>query len=79
MTSTLAQLLIDAADAFPDRPAVWSSGGELTYAELYDRSLCLARELVERGLEPGDRVVICLAKDLALPIAIFGTLLAGGA
>jgi amino acid adenylation domain-containing protein len=79
MTSTLAQLLLQAADAHPDRPAVWSSSEELTYAELYDRSMCLARALVEHGLEPGDRVVICLAKDVALPVAIFGTLLAGGA
>ena len=79
MTSTLAHLLRQAADAHPDRPAVWSSIGELTYAELYDRSMGLARALVEHGLEPGDRVVIALAKDVALPIAIFGTLLAGGA
>ena len=79
MTSTLAHLLLQAADAHPDRPAVWSSTGELTYAELYDRSMCLARALVEHGIEPGDRVVIALAKDVALPVAIFGTLLAGGA
>jgi L-proline---[L-prolyl-carrier protein] ligase len=79
MTSTLSHLLLQAADAHPDRPAVWSSAGELTYAELYDRSMRLARALVEQGIEPGDRVVICLAKDVALPVAIFGTLLAGGA
>ena len=79
MTSTLSHLLLQAADAHPDRPAVWSSTGELTYAELYDRSMCLARALVEHGIEPGDRVVIALAKDVALPVAIFGTLLAGGA
>ncbi len=78
-TSTLSHLLLQAADAHPDRPAVWSSTGELTYAGLYDRSMCLARALVEHGIEPGDRVVIALAKDVALPVAIFGTLLAGGA
>lgn len=79
MTSTLSQLLSQAADARPDRPAVWSSTGELTYADLYDRAMRLARALVEHGIEPGDRVVIALPKDVALPIAIFGTLLAGGA
>jgi amino acid adenylation domain-containing protein len=79
MTLTLSHLLLQAADAHPDRPAVWSSTGELTYAELSDRSMRLARALVEHGIEPGDRVVIALAKDVALPIAIFGTLLAGGA
>jgi amino acid adenylation domain-containing protein len=76
---TLARLLLQAADAHPDRPAVWSSAGQLTYAELCDRSMRLAQALVGHGIEPGDRVVICLAKDVALPVAIFGTLLAGGA
>ncbi len=79
MTSTLSHLLLQAADAHPDRPAVWSSTGELTYGDLCDRSMRLARALVEHGIEPGDRVVIALPKDVALPIAIFGTLLAGGA
>jgi amino acid adenylation domain-containing protein len=79
MTSALSQLLRNAADAYPDRPAVWSSAGELTYAELYDRAMRLAGALVEEGIEPGDRVVIYLPKDVALPIAIFATLLAGGA
>lgn len=79
MTSTLAPLLLQAAETHPDRPAVWSSTGELTYAALRDRSMRLARALVEHGIEPGDRVVIALPKDLALPVAIFGTLLAGGA
>jgi amino acid adenylation domain-containing protein len=79
MTSTLSHLLLQAADAHPDRPAVWSSTAELTYADLCDRSMRLAHALVEHGIEPGDRVVIALPKDVALPIAIFGTLLAGGA
>jgi amino acid adenylation domain-containing protein len=79
MTSTLSHLLLQAADAHPDRPAVSSSPSELIYADLCDRSLRLARALVEHGIEPGDRVVIALPKDVALPVAIFGTLLAGGA
>lgn len=79
MTSTLSHLLLHAAEAHADGPAVWSSAGELTYGELCDRALSLARALVEHGIEPGDRVVIALPKDVALPVAIFGTLLAGGA
>jgi amino acid adenylation domain-containing protein len=79
MTSTLSQLLIQAADAHPDRPAVSSASGELTYRELCDHALRLAGALVEHGIKPGDRVAIALPKDLSLPIAIFGTLLAGGA
>jgi amino acid adenylation domain-containing protein len=79
VTSTLSQLLLRAADAHPDRTAVWSSAGELTYADLCDRSMRLAGALIEHGIEPGDRVVIALPKSVSLPVAIFGTLLAGGA
>lgn len=79
MTPALSHLLLEAANTHPDRPAVWTPTGELTYAELCDRAMRLAHALVEHGIEPGDRVVIALAKDIALPIAIFGTLLAGGA
>ena len=79
MTQALSELLIQAADAHPDRPALWSAAGGLTYAEFRDRALRLAHALVEHGIEPGDRVLIALAKDVTLPIAIFGTLLAGGA
>jgi amino acid adenylation domain-containing protein len=79
MTSTLSHLLLQAANARPDGSAVLSSTAELTYADLCDRSMRLARALVDNGIEPGDRVVIALPKGVALPVAIFGTLLAGGA
>lgn len=79
MTSTLSQLLIRAAEAHPARPAVSSASGELTYRVLRDQSMRLAGALVEQGIRPGDRVAIALPKDVALPVAIFGTLLAGGA
>ena len=65
MTSTLSHLLLQAADAYPDRPAVCSGTGELTYGDLCDRSMRLARALVEHGIEPGDRVVISLPKHMS--------------
>ena len=48
------------AETSPQQPAVIMSGsGEtLTYAELEDRSLRLARLLAERGLRRGDRVAL---------------------
>src|SRR6185437_13531527 len=57
--------------------AVSSGSAELTYRELRDRALRLAGALVEHGIKPGDRVAIALPKDASLPVAIFGTLLAG--
>jgi amino acid adenylation domain-containing protein len=51
----------------------------LTYREFCDQALRLAGALVKHGIKPGDRVAIALPKDAVLPVAIFGTLLAGGA
>jgi hypothetical protein len=39
MTSTLSHLLLQAADAHPDRPAIWSSTGELTLETKRNRNM----------------------------------------
>jgi long-chain acyl-CoA synthetase len=48
------------AARFPDKPAVIvaGSGETLTYADLDDRSIRLARYLGERGLAPGDHIAL---------------------
>jgi len=52
-------LLREAASKQPQRVAVRVDGcGEMTYAQWESRSNCLARALVERGIEPGDRVAL---------------------
>jgi acyl-CoA synthetase (AMP-forming)/AMP-acid ligase II len=52
--TTLWTLLEQAAGQWPDRPAV----NDVTYHELRERALRLARVLTDRGVTPGDRVVL---------------------
>jgi amino acid adenylation domain-containing protein len=50
----------------------------LSYAQLLDRSLRLARALQELGVGRGDRVAIYMDNSAGCATAIYGTLLAGG-
>lgn len=74
---TLSTMLMDAASRFTSRTALVTSGEHITYGELFDRTLRLSAYLVETGLRPGDRVVICLPKGAELSVSIFAALLAG--
>lgn len=54
------------AERFPDRVAVDVVDGEaMTFSEWEARSNMLARSLVDRGVQPGDRVMILLPAELA--------------
>lgn len=68
-----------AAAAAPDRVAVICGGRSATYAELHQRALALARLLVDRGVQRGDRVLLLLEPGVEALIALFGVLLAGAA
>ena len=50
----------DAFTAFADRVALIDDSSSWTYAQLSQRSLLLARVLLDLGLQPGDRVVVQL-------------------
>ena len=64
--SLLPDELRVVAERFPDRVAVDVVDGEpLTYSEWDARSNALARALVDRGVAPGDRVMILLPPELA--------------
>jgi L-proline---[L-prolyl-carrier protein] ligase len=76
--TTLADLLLEAGTHHPDKIALITPAEHLTYSGLCCRTLQLAAYLVEVGLQPGDRVLICLPKCVELSTAIFGTLAIGG-
>ena len=50
----------------------------ITYRQLRERARAVARGLVARGLEPGQRVAIMLPTSEAFFVAFFGVLYAGG-
>jgi long-chain acyl-CoA synthetase len=74
----LASIVIESAGRVPDIPAVRLGELELSYVELDDRSARLAALLIERGLQPGDRVGVMLPNVPDFPIAYYGVLRAGG-
>lgn len=73
------QLFEQSVARTPERPAVVHLNGdeELTFEELQTRAYAVANELHERGIEPGDRVAICMANRPEHVITFVGTQLAG--
>jgi acyl-CoA synthetase (AMP-forming)/AMP-acid ligase II len=56
----LAALLFDVARRFPEQPAVSDDRQSWNYRELAHRIAGVAGGLRARGLQPGDRVLLCL-------------------
>ena len=76
-TRTIAQEFRATADAYPDRPAVVTPAGQLTYAELDRRTDRIALGLAELGLRPGERVLLQLTNHAGSVLAWYGLLKAG--
>ncbi|MFC1460888.1 amino acid adenylation domain-containing protein [Verrucomicrobiota bacterium] len=67
----------DAASGFPDRLAVWSESGSLTYRELDEQSSAIAAWIRLRGAGPGERVGMMLPRTADAVVSIFGILKSG--
>ena len=79
-TRVLHQLLDLSAERFPDKAAVEESeGGSIGYGELARLSDRVRDRLRQMGVEPGDRVGICLRKSADAVASIFGIMKAGAA
>ena len=77
--TNLSLNLREAAQMYPDRPAVRLDSTTFTYAQLDDLSARAAGWLRERGLRPGDPVGIMLPNVPHFPVFYYGVLRAGGA
>lgn len=75
----LHQAISEHARQNPAHPAVLFSGKQLTYKEVYEQSNQLAHQLIELGVQRGDRVGIYMNKNLQSAVAIYGILSAGAA
>jgi mycobactin salicyl-AMP ligase len=74
---TLDSILSDAAQRWPDRPAVSDGdtrGQRLSYAELDERANSAAAGLAELGIAPGDRVLLQLPNSCEFVVALFALL-----
>ena len=72
------QLLERSAQRTPDKTAVVCAGTRCSYQQLDEQANRLAHTLIDAGLQPGDRVAICLESSLNAVVAIFAVLKAGG-
>jgi fatty-acyl-CoA synthase len=59
-TGTLAGLLDDLAQAYPDRAAVTDAAGTLTFHELRAEALRLAKALSVEGVQPGEMIGVLM-------------------
>jgi len=75
---SLSTLLVSAFDTYADARAFSNLGNTLTFSEVEDATLRVARFLLEDlGLAPGDRVAIMMPNCLQYPAILFGALTAG--
>ncbi|MBD2784446.1 amino acid adenylation domain-containing protein, partial [Xenorhabdus sp. DI] len=63
----------------PDAPAVVFEGQTLSYGELNRRANQLAHHLIALGVQPDDRIAICVERGLAMVVGLLAILKAGGA
>ncbi|GKZ66226.1 nonribosomal peptide synthase [Aspergillus niger] len=74
----LHHLVLSQAETTPDRRAVESWDGTLTYAELNDLSGKLGQHLLNRGLKQGSRVVLLFDRSLISVVTMLAVLRSGG-
>lgn len=77
MCASALTLLEDAAERYPDKPAIVDEWGASTFAELRDRARRIGSGLVERGYAASP-VVVVLEKGSRALAAMMGVLYAGG-
>ena len=77
VAATLCELLLGAAERFPDQDALVFPDVALTYATLAERAFERARSLMALGIEPGDHVGILMPNCPDYIELLLGAVLAG--
>jgi len=72
-------LLRSAVRRFPNRPAIYFEGAELSYRKLNHEANRFANTLLAQGLGKGSRVVLLMPNIPQMVVAFYGTLKAGAA
>lgn len=75
--TTLGDLLLTAADRYPDSPALILPGERMTYAELAEKALARARSLQALGVKPHDHVGLLLPTSFEFVEMLFAIALCG--
>ncbi|MDH3024096.1 amino acid adenylation domain-containing protein [Gordonia alkanivorans] len=74
LTELLARRALD-----PQRAALVFDGIEVSYADFEARTDRLARQLISRGVGPGDVVAVGLERSIGSVVAVFGVIKSGAA
>ncbi len=77
--TTLADLLSRNVKEHGSRVAVRTSDDEITYQQLQDESDCLAKHLINIGVQKGQVIPICTKRSIEMLIGIYGIIKAGAA
>ncbi|HET8772838.1 MAG TPA: amino acid adenylation domain-containing protein, partial [Thermoanaerobaculia bacterium] len=75
----LHELFVEQVAEYADQTALVCGEERLTYAQLHERSRDLALYLQSQGVEPDQRVGVCMDRSPEMVIAMLGILQAGGA
>ena len=75
---SLVELFEKSIRAYSDRPAFTCMGKTISFAELDTMARHFGAWLQAKGLPKGARVAIMMPNCLQYPVAMFGTLRAGG-
>lgn len=68
----LGQLLYRAAQKFPDNSALISNQKNITYKELFYRASLFSQKLIQKGIVPGDRVLLFFENSVEFYIGYYG-------
>ncbi|HEX5460472.1 MAG TPA: AMP-binding protein [Steroidobacteraceae bacterium] len=75
--TTLGDLLLGAADRYPDSPALILPGQRMSYAQLAERALWRARSLQALGVKPREHVGLLLPTSIEFVELLFAISLCG--
>lgn len=76
MNNSLCDYLINSTERSPNKIALITQNGPLSYGELMEKSTKLANMLVDAGISRGNRVVIACGNTVETVVAFWGALLA---
>ncbi len=78
-TQLIHQVFEQQVKAQPNAPAVTCVGHTLSYAQLNERANQLAHVLLSMGVQPDQRVGLCVERNLGLVVGVLAILKAGAA
>lgn len=76
MLRSIPWFVLEIGQRLPDKTAILSRERSVTFAQLHDEALATAECLRELGIQPGDRIGVCMEKTIDQVSVILGILFA---